>query len=197
MLRKILFLNIIFFYFLNASAFSFEKEAEELIKSTTDNAKKIVLDNNIKNEEKKIQIEKIAINAVDVDGLGRFTLGNYKNNLNSEQLEKYTKTFKTFFAKNISSRLQNYSDQDIKVVSSKKISENYVLVSSKMISKKDNQQISIDWRVFKVNDKLLIRDLVVEGLSLAKTQREEFSSILSSKGFEGLMENLNNFISKN
>ena len=197
MLRKILFLNIIFLYFLSASAFSFEKEAEELIQSTTDNAKKIVLDNSIKNEDKKIQIEKIAINAVDVDGLGRFTLGNYKNNLNSEQLEKYTKTFKTFFAKNISSRLQNYSDQDIKVVSSKKISENYVLVSSKMISKKDNQQISIDWRVFKVNDKLLIRDLFVEGLSLAKTQREEFSSILSSKGFEGLMENLNSFISKN
>jgi len=197
MLRKILFLNIIFFYFLNASAFSFEKEAEELIQSTTDNAKKIVLDNSIKNEDKKIQIEKIAINAVDVDGLGRFTLGNYKNNLNSEQLEKYTKTFKTFFAKNISSRLQSYSDQDIKVISSKKMSENYVLVSSKMISKKDNQQVSIDWRVFKVKDKLLIRDLVVEGLSLAKTQREEFSSILSSKGFEVLMENLNNFISKN
>ena len=197
MLRKILFLNIIFFYFLNASAFSFEKEAEELIQSTTDNAKKIVLDNSIKNEDKKIQIEKIAINAVDVDGLGRFTLGNYKNNLNSEQLEKYTKTFKTFFAKNISSRLQSYSDQDIKVISSKKMSENYVLVSSKMISKKDNQQVSIDWRVFKINDKLLIRDLVVEGLSLAKTQREEFSSILSSKGFEVLMENLNNFISKN
>lgn len=197
MLRKILFLNIIFFYFLNASAFSFEKEAEELIQSTTDNAKKIVLDNSIKNEDKKVQIEKIAVNVVDVDGLGRFTLGNYKNNLNSEQLEKYTKTFKTFFAKNISSRLQSYSDQDIKVISSKKMSENYVLVSSKMISKKDNQQVSIDWRVFKVKDKLLIRDLVVEGLSLAKTQREEFSSILSSKGFEGLMENLNNFISKN
>ena len=197
MLRKILFLNIIFFYFLNASAFSFEKEAEELIQSTTDNAKRIVLDNSIKNEDKKIQIEKIAINVVDVDGLGRFTLGNYKNNLNSEQLEKYTKTFKTFFAKNISSRLQSYSDQDIKVISSKKLSENYVLVSSKMISNKNNQQVSIDWRVFKVNDKLLIRDLVIEGLSLAKTQREEFSSILSSKGFEGLMENLNNFISKN
>ena len=197
MLRKILFLNIIFFYFLNASAFSFEKEAEELIQSTTDNAKRIVLDNSIKNEDKKIQIEKIAINVVDVDGLGRFTLGNYKNNLNSEQLEKYTTTFKTFFAKNISSRLQSYSDQDIKVTSSKKLSENYVLVSSKMISNKNNQQVSIDWRVFKVNDKLLIRDLVIEGLSLAKTQREEFSSILSSKGFEGLMENLNNFISKN
>ena len=101
MLRKILFLNIIFLYFLSASAFSFEKEAEELIQSTTDNAKKIVLDNSIKNEDKKIQIEKIAINVVDVDGLGRFTLGDYKNNLNSEQLEKYTKTFKTFFAKNI------------------------------------------------------------------------------------------------
>ena len=105
--------------------------------------------------------------------------------------------FRIFFAKNISSRLRNYSDQNIEVVSSKKISDNYVMVKSKMISKADNQKIQIDWRVFKIKEKLVIRDLVVEGLSLAKTQREEFNSILSSKGYDGLIISLKDFISKN
>jgi len=117
--------------------------------------------------------------------------------LNETQLKKYKEVFRVFFAKNISSRLQNYSDQNIKVTGSKKISDNYVLVNSKMVSKKDNQEIKIDWRVFNINNKLVIRDLVVEGLSLAKTQREEFGSILASKGFDGLMANLKDFISKN
>ena len=105
--------------------------------------------------------------------------------------------FRLFFAKNISSRLQNYSDQNIKVTGSKKINENYVMVKSKMTSKIDKQEIKIDWRVFKIKDKLVIRDLVVEGISLAKTQREEFNSLFLSKGFDGLMASLNDFISKN
>lgn len=197
MFKKVSFFNVIFLISLISFSFAFEKEAESLVQSTTDNAKKIILDNSIKLEEKKQKIENIALDVVDVDGLGRFTLGSSRESLNEEQLKLYTETFRTFFAKNISSRLQNYSDQDIKVTGSKKISDNYVLVSSKMISKKDNQEILIDWRVFYVNNKLVIRDLVVEGLSLAKTQREEFGSILASKGFNGLIDNLNEFISKN
>jgi phospholipid transport system substrate-binding protein len=197
MFKKVSFFNVIFLISLINFSFAFEKEAESLVQSTTANAKKIILDNSIKLEEKKQKIENIALDVVDVDGLGRFTLGSSRESLNEEQLKLYTKTFRIFFAKNISSRLQNYSDQDIKVTGSKKISDNYVLVSSKMISKKDNQEIKIDWRVFNVNNKLVIRDLVVEGLSLAKTQREEFGSILASKGFDGLINNLNEFISKN
>jgi len=197
MLRKILFLNIFFFITLSLNSYSFEKEAEQLIQSTTDNAKKIILESNIKLADKKKKIEAIALDVVDVDGLGRFTLGSSRKDLSETQLKKYTEIFRVFFAKNISSRLQNYSDQNIKVTGSKKISDNYVLVNSKMVSKKDNQEIKIDWRVFNINNKLVIRDLVVEGLSLAKTQREEFASILASKGFDGLMANLNEFISKN
>jgi len=197
MLRKIFFLNIFFFIALSFNSYSFEKEAEQLVQSTTDNAKKIILDSNIKIDDKKKKIEAIALDVVDVDGLGRFTLGSSKKDLNETQLKKYIEVFRVFFAKNISSRLQNYSDQNIKVTGSKKISDNYVLVNSKMVSKKDNQEIKIDWRVFNINNKLVIRDLVVEGLSLAKTQREEFASILASKGFDGLMANLNEFISKN
>jgi len=197
MLRKIFFLNIFFIIAITFSSYSFEKEAEQLVQSTTDNAKKIILDSNIKINDKKKKIEAIALDVVDVDGLGRFTLGSSRKDLNETQLKKYTEIFRVFFAKNISSRLQNYSDQNIKVTGSKKISDNYVLVNSKMTSKKDNQEIKIDWRVFNINNKLVIRDLVVEGLSLAKTQREEFASILASKGFDGLMANLNEFISKN
>jgi len=197
MLRKIFFLNIFFIIAITFSSYSFEKEAEQLVQSTTDNAKKIILDSNIKMNDKKKKIEAIALDVVDVDGLGRFTIGSSRKDLNETQLKKYTEIFRVFFAKNISSRLQNYSDQNIKVTGSKKISDNYVLVNSKMTSKKDNQEIKIDWRVFNINNKLVIRDLVVEGLSLAKTQREEFASILASKGFDGLMANLNEFISKN
>jgi len=197
MLRKIFFLNIFFIIAITFNSYSFEKEAEQLVQSTTDNAKKIILDSNIKINDKKKKIEAIALEVVDVDGLGRFTLGSSRKDLSETQLKKYTEIFRVFFAKNISSRLQNYSDQNIKVTGSKKISDNYVLVNSKMTSKKDNQEIKIDWRVFNINNKLVIRDLVIEGLSLAKTQREEFASILASKGFDGLMANLNEFISKN
>ena len=197
MFKQFLFLKIIIFCFLTSNLYSFEKDAEKLVQSTTDDAKEIILDKQIKISEKKNKIEKIALNVVDVDGLSRFSLGSHRKNLSEKQLEEYTRAFRLFFAKNISSRLQNYSDQNIKVTGSKKINENYVMVKSKMTSKIDKQEIKIDWRVFKIKEKLVIRDLVIEGLSLAKTQREEFNSIFLSKGFEGLMASLNDFISKN
>ena len=197
MLKQFLFIKVIIFCFVTSNLYSFEKDAEQLVQSTTDNAKEIILNKQIKNSEKKDRIEKIALDVVDVDGLSRFSLGSHRKNLNKGQLEEYTKVFRLFFAKNISSRLQNYSDQNIVVIGSKKINENYVMVKSKMTSKVDKQEIKINWRVFKIKEKLVIRDLVVEGLSLAKTQREEFNSIFLSKGFEGLMASLNDFISKN
>ena len=195
-MKKIPVILFLIFIYLNP-LFAFEKDAENLVQQTTDNAKKIIKDSNIKLEDKKKQIEKIALDVVDVDGLGRFCLGAEKQNLKKDQLDLYTKTFRIFFSKNISSRLQNYSDQNIKVSGSKKISDNYVLVNSKMTSIKESREVAIDWRVFNVGGKLVIRDLVVEGLSLAKTQREEFASILANKGFDGLISNLNDFISKN
>jgi alkyl hydroperoxide reductase subunit AhpC len=99
--------------------------------------------------------------------------------------------------KNLSSKLTDYSDQKVQVTGSKKISDNYVLVNSKIISEKDKQEILVDWRVFLVDNKLVIRDLVVEGLSLARTQREEFASIVANKGFSGLIQNLKDYIAKN
>ena len=197
MSKIISFLKFSLVIFISTSALAFEEDAKKFVQSTTDEAKKIILDKSIQLADKKKAIEKIAINFVDVDGLGKFTLGSERKNLNKDQLNQYTKTFRVFFAKNISSRLQNYSDQDIKVIGSKQISDNYVMVNSKMVSKKEGQEIAVDWRVFKINDKLVVRDLVVEGLSLAKTQRQEFSSILASKGFDGLIKSLDEFILKN
>ena len=196
-MKKIFLFKFFILSILISNTYGFEKEAEQLVKSTTDRAKAIILNKDIKLIDKKSKIEKIALQVVDVDGLGRFTLGSYRKELNGDQLKKYVKTFRIFFAKNISSRLQNYSNQNIKVIGSKKISNNYVLVNSKMTSQKDKQEIRLDWRVFKIKEKLVIRDLVVEGLSIAKAQREEFNSILSNKGFDALIASLEDFISKN
>ena len=196
-MKKIFLFAFFILSILVSKTYGFEKEAEQLVQSTTDRAKAIILNKDIKLIDKKSKIEKIALQVVDVDGLGRFTLGSFRKELNGDQLKKYVKTFRIFFAKNISSRLQNYSNQNIKVIGSKKISNNYVLVNSKMTSQKDQQEIRIDWRVFKIKEKLVIRDLVVEGLSIAKAQREEFNSILSNKGFDSLIASLEDFISKN
>ena len=196
-MKKILLFKFFILSILISKTYGFEKDAEQLIQSTTDRAKAIILNKDIKLIDKKSKIEEIALQVVDVDGLGRFTLGSFRKELNGDQLKKYVETFRIFFAKNISSRLQNYSNQNIKVIGSKKISDNYVLVNSKMTSQKDQQEIRIDWRVFKIKQKLVIRDLVVEGLSIAKAQREEFNSILSNKGFDALIASLEDFISKN
>ena len=105
--------------------------------------------------------------------------------------------FEVFFSKNLSNKLKDYSDQEVKITGSKKISDNYVLVNSKIVSLKDKQEIAVDWRVFLVDGNLIIRDLVVEGLSLARTQREEFASIIANKKFEGLIQSLNEYITNN
>ena len=183
--------------FLNHNLLAFEKNAENFIKDTTINAKKIILDKNLNKSDKKNQLEKLALDAVDVEGLAKYTLGEERKKINEKQLKEYIDTFKIYFTKNLSSKLTDYSDQEVQIIGSKKISDNYVLVNSKIISKKDKQEIIVDWRVFIVDNKLVIRDLVVEGLSLARTQKEEFASIIANQGFSGLIQNLKDYITKN
>lgn len=192
---KILFSLIFLLY--STNAFSFEKQAQDFIIKTTDSAKKIILNTTINELQKKKSLENLALNSVDVSGLAKYTLGEEIKKLKDNQISEYVEIFKIFFSKNISNKLKDYSDQTVVVLGSKKISENYVLVNSKIISTKDKQEILVDWRVFLVNNKLIIRDLVVEGLSLARTQREEFASIVANKGFDGLIASLKDYISKN
>ena len=191
--------SIIFFvvFIYSFNLYAFEKQAENFISETANNAKKIILDTKTNEKEKRKSLEELALNTVDVSGLAKFTIGDAIKNLNEKQTLEFIETFKVFFSKNISNKLKDYSDQKVVITGSKKISENYVLVNSKIVSNKDKQEIIVDWRVFLVNDKLIIRDLVVEGLSLARTQREEFASIIANKGYDNLIINLKDYISKN
>jgi len=196
-MTKKIALSFALILFLSNVSFAFEKKAENFILETTQNAKKIILSKTIADKDKRNQLEKLALNAVDVAGLAKYTLGQERKNLSDKQISEFVTIFKVFFSKNLSNKLSDYSDQVVKITGSKKISDNYVLVNSKIISLKDKQEISVDWRVFLVNGNLIIRDLVVEGLSLARTQREEFASIIANKKFEGLIQSLNKYIANN
>jgi len=196
MIKKIV-LSLALIVFFSNSSLAFEKNAENFILETTQNAKKIILDKAISDKDKRKQLEKLALNTVDVAGLAKYTLGQERKNLSDKQISEFVSTFKVFFSKNLSNKLKDYSDQEVKITGSKKISDNYVLVNSKIVSLKDNQEIAVDWRVFLVDGNLIIRDLVVEGLSLARTQREEFASIIANKKFEGLIQSLNEYITNN
>jgi len=196
-MKKIITFLFLIITICSTSVFAFEKKAETFVLETTKNAKSIILDSSLNENQKRTKLEKLALDAVDVAGLARYTLGEEAKNLSDKQISEFVSTFKIFFSKNISNKLKDYSDQNVKVVGSKKISENYVLVDSKIVSIKDKQEISVEWRVFLIDNKLIIRDLVVEGLSLARTQREEFSSIIANKGFAALIQSLKEYISKN
>jgi len=196
MIKKIV-LSLALIVFFSNSSLAFEKNAENFILETTQNAKKIILDKAISDKDKRKQLEKLALNTVDVAGLAKYTLGQERKNLSDKQISQFVSTFEVFFSKNLSNKLKDYSDQEVKITGSKKISDNYVLVSSKIVSLKDKQEIAVDWRVFLVDGNLIIRDLVVEGLSLARTQREEFASIIANKKFEGLIQSLNEYINNN
>jgi len=196
MIKKIV-LSLALIVFFSNSSLAFEKNAENFILETTQNAKKIILDKAISDKDKRKQLEKLALNTVDVAGLAKYTLGQERKNLSDKQISQFVSTFEVFFSKNLSNKLKDYSDQEVKITGSKKISDNYVLVNSKIVSLKDKQEIAVDWRVFLVDGNLIIRDLVVEGLSLARTQREEFASIIANKKFEGLIQSLNEYITNN
>ena len=196
MMKKVI-LSFALILFCSNISFAFEKDAENFILETTQNAQKIILDKTIGDKDKGKQLQKLALNAVDVAGLAKYTLGRERKNLSDKQISEFVSTFKVFFSKNLSNKLKDYSDQEVKITGSKKISDNYVLVNSKIVSLKDKQEIAVDWRVFLVDGNLIIRDLVVEGLSLARTQREEFASIIANKKFEGLIQSLNEYIANN
>ena len=195
-MKKILLL-IIFIILSGKNTLAFEKKAEDFIVQTTSNAKKIILNTKIDEKEKRKNLEQLALDTVDVSGLAKYTLGESSKTLSEKQILEFVEIFKIFFSKNISNKLKDYSDQNVIITGSKKISDNYVLVNSKIISNKDKQEIIVDWRVFLINNNLIIRDLVVEGLSLARTQREEFASIIANKGYDNLIASLKEYISKN
>ena len=176
-IRKIIL--IIFFYFLTFGN-SFSIEADIFVQSTVNRASKI-LSENLSKKEKIDKLKLIAEETVDINGIGFYTLGSIRKNLDDNQKKKYSKLFREYFLKSFSSRLSEYTNPEIDVLSKEVLSENYTIVNSLLKGTSERPEVKIDWRVYTKNpENPLIRDLIIEGLSLARTQKEEFASILNS-----------------
>ena len=159
---------------------TYAKNPSDLIKEIVDQASN-VLSSDDPVESKIIKLNDIAERSVDINGIGMYTLGKYRKSISEEDKSKYQKLFKSYFLKSFSSRLVDYSDPKINVVSEKKVSDKYTIVNSILEASKGRPEVKIDWRIYTKNpDKPLIRDLMVEGLSLARTQKEEFNSIITN-----------------
>ena len=188
-------LTLIFFNF-NNNAFSIE--ADVFVQSTVNRAAK-TLGGGLTKEERIEKLKEIAKDTVDITGIGLYSLGKHRKNLSKEQLENYKIVFEAYFLKSFSSRLAEYSNPEIEVNSKNIINANYTIVSSTLVATDSRPEVKIEWRVYtKDPDNLLIRDLIIEGLSLARTQKEEFSSIINSNDgkIEALLKNLSDFSAK-
>ena len=173
-------------------------EADVFVQSTVNRAAK-TLSGNLSKEERVEKLKDIARDTVDVNGIGFYSLGAHRKNLTEDQLDKYKKVFAEYFLKSFSSRLAEYSNPEIEVDSKRVINKNYTIVSSTLVSTDSRPKVKIEWRIYtKDPDNLLIRDLIIEGLSLARTQKEEFSSIINSNDgkIEALLRNLSDFAAK-
>ena len=194
-IKKVIF---VIFLFLSTLNNSYSIEADIFVQSTVNRASK-VLSENISKEEKIDKLKIIAKETVDIKGIGFYTLGSIRKNLNDKQKEKYEKLFEEYFLKSFSSRLSEYTNPEIDVFSKEVLSENYTIVNSLLKGTSERPEVKIDWRIYTKNpNSPLIRDLIIEGLSLARTQKEEFASILSSNdnNINALFTTLENF-SKN
>ena len=177
--KIVIFISFVLVLFLNVSKV-YSIEPDVFVQSTVNRAAK-TLSGNFTKEERIEKLKIIASETADINGIGYYTLGSYRKNINDDQIRKYEILFEQYFLKSFSSRLAEYSNPEIEVVSKKKINENYTMVSSILVSTEQRPEIKIDWRIYtKDPGNPKIRDLIIEGLSLARTQKEEFSSIIQS-----------------
>ena len=180
MKRLVIYFFSLFFIF-QSSLLSYSSNPKDFINELVNDAITKLSDKNITNEQKVSFIEKVALENVDINALGLYTLGELRKSSNENDISTYQKSFEKYFLKSLTSRLSDYSSSEFIVIGEDKKSSNYTIVNSKIKPQDGNPEIKIDWRIFTKNpDKPLIRDLIVEGLSLARTQKEEFNSILSS-----------------
>ena len=196
-MRKIFTFFLFSIIFITNANYSFSIEPDVFIQSTVNRAAD-TLSSNLSKEERIEELKQIARDTVDIDGIGLYSLGSHRKDLNKNQLSDYKRVFEQYFLKSFSSRLAEYSNPEIEVISKNKINENYTIVLSKLVGTDTRPEVKIEWRVYTKNlDNLLIRDLIIEGLSLARTQKEEFNSIINSNNgnIEALLENLTNFSS--
>ncbi len=195
---KLLKYLIFFIYITNFNNVSLSKNPSDLINEIVDEAASI-LSSNDPVESKIIKLNSIAERSVDINGIGMYTLGKYRKTIDDDQKSKYQKLFKSYFLKSFSSRLVDYTNPRINVVSEKKVNEKYTIVNSILEATTKRPQVKIDWRIYTKNpERPLIRDLIVEGLSLARTQKEEFNSIIQNNDgdINALFKTLEEFLIK-
>jgi phospholipid transport system substrate-binding protein len=195
-LKKLL--TFVSFIIINLSSInlSYSIEPDIFVQSTVNRASQVLSDDITK--IKKIEkLKDIAKETVDINGIGLYTLGLYRKNITNDQKKEYIALFEQYFIKSFASRLAEYSNPEIQVNSKKKLNENYTMVSSILVSTEQRPEVKIDWRIYTKNPgNPLIRDLIIEGLSLARTQKEEFASIIESNDgdINALFSNLKKFI---
>ena len=198
-LKKFLFkFSLIFVVFSAFTGKSFSLEPKEFVQSVANEAS-LILTKNFTKEQKIEKLKSIAEKTVDIQGIGYYSLGAHRKNLSDDKKKEYLEVFKKYFLKSFASRLAEYTDPKIRVDSQKKLNEKYTMVSSVLMATEDKPEVKIDWRIVTKNpDKPLIIDVVIEGVSLAKVQKEEFNSIIQSNNgdINVLLTNLKEFINK-
>ena len=178
------FFIVFFFVFITFvipnTGYTYSSDPKQFIAEIVDEAKKILVDSNSK-EFKTKKLSEIALKTVDIKGVGFYSLGNYRKKLSEEQLKEYMKLIEKYFLKSFTSRMSDYSDPKIDVLAAEVINPKYTIVKSLLLATDKKPEVKIEWRVYTKNpDKPLIRDLIIEGLSLAKTQKAEFASVIES-----------------
>ena len=169
------------FFIFNILTYSGNALEPDVFVQSTVNRASMLLSENISKEEKILKLKQIAKDTVDINGIGFYTLGSVRKELSEENKLKYLELFEKYFLKSFSSRLAEYTNPEIDVYGKEKLNDNYTIVNSTLKATNERPEIQIDWRIYTKNpDKPLIRDLIIEGLSLARTQKEEFASVLNS-----------------
>ena len=179
-MKKNFFIIIFFIFAFTQNSFGYSSDPKQFITVVVNEAKKILVATNTK-EFKTTKLSELALKTVDIKGVAYYSLGNYRKQLTDEQLKEYLTLFEKYFLKSFTSRLADYSDPKINVLSTEVENEKYTIVKSVLIATDKKPEVKIEWRVYTKNpDKPLIRDLIIEGLSLARTQKEEFASVIET-----------------
>ena len=197
-MKKNFFIIIFFLFSLTQKSYGYSSDPKQFIAEIVDEAKKILVDSNSK-EFKTKKLSEMALKTVDIKGVAYYSIGKYRKNLNEEQLNEYLSLFEKYFLKSFTSRLTDYSDPKIDVIGTEVLNPKYTIVKSVLLATDKKPEVKIEWRVYTKNpDKPLIRDLIIEGLSLARTQKEEFASVIESNNGDvtKLFDTLKEFVAK-
>ena len=179
-MKKNFFIIFFFISLIAQKSFSYSSDPKQFVSEIVDEVKKILVDTNTK-EFKTKKLSEIALKTVDIKGVAYYSLGNYRKELSDEHLKEYLALFEKYFLKSFTSRLTDYSDPKIDVLSVEILNPKYTIVKSLLLATNKKPEVNIEWRIYTKNpDKPLIRDLIIEGLSLARTQKEEFASVIES-----------------